>query len=140
MEPLTPRDIRARLDELAEIQSAADVKRLDYEAKRAEILKTVQAELEALEAEYAPSIEAVTARIAALEDEIKGAVLRSGATVKGSRLQAVYYHGRVRWDSKGLDSYRKAHPEIDRFCSYGKASVSLRVIKLEGDPDKGHNT
>jgi len=41
-------DLVAKLDELAELKSAADVTRLDYEAKRAEILRNVQTELDAL--------------------------------------------------------------------------------------------
>ncbi len=41
------KDIAAKLDELAEIKAAADVTRLDYEAKRAEILKPVDESLQA---------------------------------------------------------------------------------------------
>lgn len=133
MESLTARDIRARLDQLADIKSAADVTRLDYEAKRAEILKTVQAELEALDAEYAPSFEDVTARIAALEAEIKEAVLQSGTSVKGTRLLAVYSRGRVKWDGKALDAYGKTHPEISQFRSQSDPVVSLRVVRFDGN-------
>ena len=51
-------DIKARLDELADIQAAVDVARLDYEAKRSAILAAVQAELDALDAEYEPLFDA----------------------------------------------------------------------------------
>jgi len=49
MEQSNAQHIATKLDELAEIKAAADVTRLDYEAKRAEILKAVQAELDALD-------------------------------------------------------------------------------------------
>lgn len=39
MEQSNAQHIATKLDELAEIKAAADVTRLDYEAKRAEILK-----------------------------------------------------------------------------------------------------
>ncbi len=51
MEPSAAQRITAKLDELAEIKAATEVTRLDYEAKRAEILKAVQAELDALDVE-----------------------------------------------------------------------------------------
>ena len=121
--------IVAKLEELTELKAAAEITRLDYEAKRDEILKAVQAELEALEAEYAPLLEAAAARISALELEVKDEVLQHGASVKGGGWYAMYSRGRVTWDNKALDSYARAHPEIIRFRKEGAPSVSLRVVK-----------
>ena len=70
--------ITARLEELSEMQAAVEVTRLDLEAKRAEILKSVQAELDALEEEYAPLLATAEARIEALKEEIKSDVLDHG--------------------------------------------------------------
>lgn len=56
-------DIIAKLNELSDIQAVTDATRLDYEARRAEILKAVQAELDALEAEYQPLFDASNERI-----------------------------------------------------------------------------
>lgn len=125
----TENDIRARLDELAEVRNAAEVTRLDYEAKRAEILRSVQAELDALEAEYEPLLESARARAEALEAEIREAVLAHGATVKGSVYQAVYVRGRVTWDNQKLDKYAKEHPEILAYRREGEPSISLRAVK-----------
>jgi hypothetical protein len=127
VEPST-QQITAKLDELSEIKAAVEVTRLDYEAKRAEILRSVQAELDALDAEYTPLIETSNARIADLETGIRNAVLQRGASVKGARLHAVYYQGRVSWDTKRLDSYAATHPEITAFRKKGEPSVSLRVV------------
>ena len=41
--------VAAKLERLSNLRGAADVARLNYEAKRAEILKQVQAELDALD-------------------------------------------------------------------------------------------
>lgn len=121
-------DIKARLDELADIQAAVDVARLDYEAKRSAILATVQAELDALDAEYEPLFDASQQRIATLTDEIKSLVLTHGASVKSDRLQAVYTRGRVTWDTASLDRYAASHPEVVQFRKQGEPSVSLRVV------------
>jgi len=50
MERPTRAHVAEKLERLSNLRGAADVTRLDYEAKRAEILKQVQAELDALEA------------------------------------------------------------------------------------------
>ncbi|MGH2523148.1 MAG: hypothetical protein ACRDH2_11645 [Anaerolineales bacterium] len=121
--------IIAKLDELAEIKAAADLTRMDYEAKRAEILRAIQAELEALEAEYQPLLNVSTERIAALEEEVRYAVLRHGASVKGSSLHAVYSKGRVSWDTKALDGYALSHPEVVDFRRQSEPSISLRFVK-----------
>lgn len=125
----TEHDIRAKLEELAEVRNAAEVTRLDYEAKRAEILRSVQAELDALQAEYEPLLESAQARAKALEAEIKKAVLEYGATVKGSAYQAVYVRGRVTWDNQKLERYAQEHPEILVWRREGEPSVALRTVK-----------
>jgi hypothetical protein len=122
-------DIVSKLDELSDVQSAVDVARVDYEAKRAEIMRSVQAELDALDAEYEPLFEASTARIAALTEEIKQAVMMAGASVKGAHLHAVYTRGRVTWDTKGLDKFAVSHPEVTQYRKQGEPNVSLRTVK-----------
>jgi len=122
-------DIKQALDELNEIRCAADVTRLDYEAKRAEILRPVADDLAALEAEYAPLMASAQARAASLEESIKAAVIESGASVKGAALQAVYSKPRVSWNTKALEGFAAAHPEIMAFRSVGAPSVSIRAVR-----------
>ena len=121
--------ITARLEELSEMQAAVEVTRLDLEAKRAEILKSVQAELDALEDEYAPLLATAEARIEALKEEIKSEVLEHGASVRGGHLQAVYSRGRVTWDTHRLEDYAEAHPEVNEFRREGSPSVGLRSVR-----------
>lgn len=122
-------DIVAKLNELSEIQAAADVARVDYETKRAEILRTVQAELDALAAEFEPLFEASRERCATLTEEIRQAVVQAGISVKGAHLHAVYTKGRVTWDTKGLDKFAVSHPEVMAYRKQGEPSVALRNVK-----------
>ena len=122
-------NVIAKLDQLAEIKAAAEVTRLDYEAKRAEILRAVQAELDALEAEFQPLLDAAQNRAEALEAEIKQDVLAHGASVKGRQFYAVYNRGRVSWDTARLDRFAAAHPEVKEFRKEGQPSVSLRLVE-----------
>lgn len=122
-------DIKQALDELHELKCAVEVTRLDYEAKRAAILAPVADDLSALDAEYAPLTAAASQRAADLEERIKAAVVEAGATVKGAALQAVYSKPRTSWDSKALEGYAAAHPEIVAFRSVGAPSVSIRAAK-----------
>lgn len=114
------------LDKLAELKAQADALRLDWEAKRTAIMAPVMAEVNALDCEYAPLMEAVQQKAADMEAAVKDAVIANGATVKGAYLQAVYAKGRVSWDGKALDGYAAAHPEITTFRTVGAPSVSIR--------------
>ena len=129
MASITAPDIIAKLEELAEVRAAVDITRMDYEAKREEILKAVKAELDALAAEYEPLLASANERVAVLDTEVKRAVVEYGASIKASRLHAVYARGRIAWDNKGLDGYAVAHPEVLTFRKEGAPSVSLRVVE-----------
>jgi len=124
MEPII-----AKLDQLSEIKAATEVTRLDYEAKRVEIMKAVQAQLDDLAAEFEPLLNSAEERATALEAEIRQDVLAHGASVKGRRLYAVFSRGRVSWDTDRLDVYASTHPEVIEFRTQGQPSVSVRVVK-----------
>ena len=119
--------IIAQLEQLAELRAAAAVTRADYEQRRAEILKAVQAELDELAAEYEPLLETADERIEALQGEIKAAVAEAGQSVRHGNIQVVYSRGRTTWDSHGLTQYAEEHPEVNDFRREGKPSVSIRV-------------
>lgn len=121
-------DIIQLLDKYADYQSQVDLLRLDYEAKRRAIQATIQAQLDELDTEYKPVMEAAQGNIADLESQIKETVKTGGATVKGKYFQAVYVRGRVSWDTKALDGYAIAHPEIAAMRKEGEPSVSLRKV------------
>jgi len=120
--------VAGKLERLTNLRAAIDVARLDYEAKRAGILKQVQAELDALDSEYEPLLESAEENIAALETEIKTDVLLYGESVQAGTYKAVYMQGRVSWDGEGMAKYAASHPDVVRFRKQGQPTVSLRVV------------
>jgi hypothetical protein len=65
----------------------------------------------------------------ALKDAIADSTVSLAETQRGDTLMAVYSKPRTKWDTKGLDGYAVAHPEIGVFRSEGRPSVSIRAIK-----------
>jgi uncharacterized protein YifE (UPF0438 family) len=96
------------------------------EAERAEILAAVRAELEAVEARYAQQLEEANEEVAVLEKEVRARVVQLGRSVRAGDVQAVFYRGRVTWDSRGLEQYAQYHPEVRQFRKVGAPGVSLR--------------
>ena len=107
---------------------AADLARLDYETKRTEILKQIQSELDALDSEYKPVLEAAEENIAALENEIKTDVLLYGESISGGMYRASYTQGRVSWDNEGMTKY--AALRHSRCASIPQAGTS-RLFRCE---------
>ena len=60
---------------------------------------------------------------AALEDEIKRAVVELGVSVEGENVKATFVKGRLSWDGKGLEGYAVAHPEVMVFQKQGSPYV-----------------
>ena len=95
----------------------------------------ILAKVEEIKSEFAPKFEALendTAYLAKKQEadtltaEIKDDVVSAGETIKGSCLMAVYVKGRVSWDTKALDGYCVAHPEVEQFKKIGDPSVAIR--------------
>ena len=123
--------VAEKLERLSNLRGAADVARLDYESKRVEILKQIQAELDALDSEYKPVLEAVEENIAVLENEIKTDVLLYGESISGGSYRASYTQGRVSWDNQGMTKYAASHPDVLQFRKQGQPIVSLRVVNRD---------
>ena len=116
-----------KLDQLAEFRSQRDNLGLQQdEAMKAayspELIKT----LACIEEEFFGRLEIVNNKIDDLQAEIKADVLGLGSTVHATYLQAVWNKGRVSWNTKSLDGYLVAHPELEQFRKQGKPSVSIR--------------
>ncbi|HLO28308.1 MAG TPA: hypothetical protein VK249_04190 [Anaerolineales bacterium] len=120
--------VTEKLERLSNLRNAAEFTRLDYETKRTVILKQIQSELDALDAEYKPVLEAAEENIAALENEIKTDVLLYGESVSGGMYRASYTQGRVSWDNEGMAKYAASHPDVLQFRKQGQPIVSLRVL------------
>ncbi len=120
--------IARKLKRLADLHAAVDLAQMDYDKKRDEILKAVQAELDALEAEYEPLLEAARENVSKLEGEIKNDVLLGGQTVTTDVYQAIYMRGRISWDNDGINNYARTHPEVLKYRKEGRPTVSIRTI------------
>ncbi len=119
--------IAGKLNRLADLRAAVDLTRMDYESKRDKVLDKVRAELDALESEYQPLLEAAEHNASTLEAEIKNDVLLGGQSVITNVYQALYMKGRVTWDTAGIDKYAVAHPEVLQYRREGQPSVTLRA-------------
>lgn len=86
----------------------------------------IRDKVEALRTTFAENNSVIDAEISELENSIRQDVIDEGATIKGSNLMAVYNKGRITWDTKGLDGFMVAHPEIEVFRSVGDPSVTIR--------------
>lgn len=123
-------EIKQKLDLLAEFNSERDVAMLEKQRLLNEVYTAeIKARMAEIEVEFAGKTEAVNENIAALEAEIKQAVIAHRASVKGSVFHAVFAKGRVSWDAKSLDGYAIAHPELLSFRKEGDPSVSIRTSK-----------
>jgi hypothetical protein len=115
-----------KLDQLAEVRRYADEILARKEAERAAVLRTVQAELDAIEQKYAQPIEEANQAVAELETEVKAEVLEQGHSRRAGPVQAIYYRGAVTWDSKALVEYARGNPAIEQFRKQGAPRVVIR--------------
>ena len=119
--------IKQLLQQLEELYAQQDVVALQKQEVMDKLLPPeLKAELAAIDLEFGQQTEAIAETIKVIEAEIKVAVVAHGATVKGQKFMAVFNKGRVSWDTKGLDGYAVAHPEVERFRKQGEPSVSIR--------------
>ena len=117
------------LDKLADMQAQADVIKMHYEELRDSVMTPeIKQALSDIAAEEAESLARVDNNISTLTGEIKELVIVAGASVKGAYLQAVWSKPRVSWDTKALDGYSAAHPELLTFRKEGDPSVSIRKV------------
>jgi hypothetical protein len=123
--------VAEKLERFSSLRNAAEFTRLDYETRRKEILKQIQPELDALDAEYRPVLDAAQENLLALENEVKTDVLLFGQSVSGGMYRACYTQGRVSWDNDGMARYAAVHPDVLQFRKQGQPSVSLRVVNKD---------
>ena len=67
--------------------------------------------------------------IADLESNIKDEVLMRGESVKTDYMTVTWNKGRVSWNSKLLEGYAMAHPDILGARNIGDPTVSFKLLK-----------
>ena len=118
-----------KLNQLDDFQAQKALLDLDKQSKIDQVLTPeIKQAIADIELEYAGMSEGVDENITKLTAEIKDDVIQLGGTVKGDHLMATWNKGRVSWDTKSLDGYAIAHPELTQFRKEGEPSVSIRKV------------
>jgi len=120
-------DIYEKIEKYSDIGFGIDLIHQEKQALIDEVLTPeIKEKLAEIDAEFDPKIEEILQQKSTLEAEIKQEVLQAGRTVKGTYHSFVWSKPRVSWDTKALDGYAAAHPEIQQFRIEGSPSVSVR--------------
>ena len=98
-------------------------------ARQDAIPQEVREQIETIDAEYQPKLDALREKLKSLEDEVKGQVLNTGSTLKGNVVMAVYRRGSTKWDEKHLERLAAEYPRILEAKMEGKPSVAIQRIK-----------
>lgn len=93
------------------------------------LTEEVKQKLSDIDFEFAEKFETVDDGIGSLMHTIKEQVISEGASVKGDRFRASFVKGRVTWNTRALEGYAAAHPEIKEFRKVGNPSVRLAAVK-----------
>ena len=118
-----------KLNKYADLQATTDLINMEFDKLRDGILTPgIKAELNAIEAERSTSLDAANEGMNKIQAEIKSDVVNHGSTVKSEHIQAIFVNPRITWDTKRLDGYAAAHPEIVQFRKIGKPTVRLKWI------------
>jgi len=107
----------------------ADMQAELEKARQDAIPQEVREQLETIEAEYQPKLDALREKLKSLEDEVKERVLNTGSTLKGNVVMAVYRKGSIKWDEKHLERLATEYPRILEAKMEGKPSVAIQRIK-----------
>jgi len=101
--------------------------------RRAELIKSVippevQAELDAIEAEFKEQYTTLDANIADLEKEVRLSVLTIGHTVKGTFLRVEVQAGKTSWNTKALLPLTKRYPWLKDYQTVGDPFTKIVEI------------
>jgi hypothetical protein len=122
-----PSQAERLLADLGALRDKLDLQELRWRELRDSVIpQDVQAKLSEIDAERETDLEPLHTAIAIQEERVRTAVLAAGDSVRAGGLLAVYSKPRVSWDTKALDGYAAAHPEVARFRKEGAPSVSIR--------------
>jgi hypothetical protein len=122
-------DITEKIDQLANFQAQRDVLELEKQALVDQLIPPeIKARIEEIEAEFSGKSQVVDEKITALKAEIKQEVIRHGSSVKGTFLRVVYHTGRVTWDTRLLDAYARARPEILEYRKQGEPYIVIQKV------------
>jgi hypothetical protein len=122
-------DIYEKIEKYSDLTFGIDSIIQERQALIDEVLTPeIKEKLAEIDAEIEPKFDEINRQKSMLEADIKNEVLSAGRTIKGTFHSFVWSKPRVSWDTKALDGYALAHPEIAQFRTEGSPSVSVRKI------------
>lgn len=107
-------------------QNLAAIQKSKETTMNSVLTEEIKEQLREIEEEYAPDIQRAGEVLKELEDDIKFYVSDLGETVRSDIADVVFYKGRKSWDTKGLEGYAVAHPEVLQFKKFGKPYAVIR--------------
>jgi galactose-1-phosphate uridylyltransferase len=120
-------DIYGKIEQYSDLCFGIDAINQEKQALIDQVLTPeIKEKLAEIDAEFDPKAEDLAQRRSMLEAEIKQEILDAGRTIKGTFHSFVWSKPRVSWDTKALDGYAAAHPEVAQFRTEGSPSVSVR--------------
>jgi hypothetical protein len=120
--------IEEKLDQLAEVREVREDYNKETQALIYEALSRCP-DLKSRNDEVQDALKFTVKQEVDLTEEIKVVVVKSGESVKGQKLQAIFAKGRTTWDTRALEGYAVGHPEINALKKVGDPSVSIREVK-----------
>jgi hypothetical protein len=136
--------VAVKLDKLARWrQEVQDIESV-VEQQKIAVMRPIQDEIDRLMAPLKPRLDELERQkveslavfgpgIKKLEDEIEADALAAGGasadgkfSASGRELMVIYYGGKTSVDSKGLEGYAVAHPEVLVFIHKGKPYTSIQ--------------
>ena len=122
--------IKDYLEQLFELREGiVEVNALWDEKEFSLIPEDLRKELESLKGQREISLATLLLNETSLTKKVKSLNVQHESSVKGEDLSAIFNKGRVTWDSKGLEGFMVAHPEIEAFRKVGKAYCTIRKVK-----------
>ena len=116
-------DIYEKIEKYSDLTFGIDAISQEKQALIDQVLTPeIKEKLAEIDAEFDPKVDELAQQKSMLEAEIKQEILEAGRTIKGTFHSFVWSKPRVSWDTKALDGYAAAHPEIQVFRSEGSAS------------------
>lgn len=120
-------DIYEKIEKYSDLGVGVDLINQEKQALIDQVLTPeIKEKLAEIDAEFDPKTDELLQQKSMLEAAIKMEVLQAGQTIKGTYHSFVWSKPRVSWDTKALDGYAAAHPEIAQFRTEGSPSVSVR--------------
>ena len=124
--PMSPEDALAFYSSI--VISKDNLQAEMQEAIDQAIPQEVKDRIEDIKAELQPNIDRLNETISLYEGRLKEYVIQVGETLKGEYHMVVPAKGRTTWNTKGLQGYAIAHPEIEVFKSVHDPSASIRRV------------